>query len=123
MKADGLDIYKDTRGAILFLLDITDNFAKRYKFNTADRIIIQGWELMDEVSSGCAIFNPSEKIKHFNEALKLIPKLDTKIQLAAVKNQITNEDLGKWTEITNKIRKQLEGLVNSLEKKLRQSTP
>ena len=122
MKIDGLDIYKDTRGATLFLLDMTEGFAKKYKFNTADRIIIQAWDLLDEVIAGCVAFDARTKLKHFTAAQEILPKLDVKIQLAAVKQQVTDEDLGKWTEITNRIRRQLEGLANSLEKKVRQST-
>lgn len=121
MRIDDLQIYRDARGAELFLLDLTDNFAKKYKFNTADRMIIQGWEMLDEVIAGCVEREPQSKINHFTAALIALSRLDTKMQLAAVKNQVTNEHLGQWMEITNRIRRQLEGLVNSLQKKVRQS--
>jgi hypothetical protein len=58
-----LQIYKDTRGMSLAVLDFVGKFPKKYKYVLGDRIVSDALDTLDFVIEGCHAYNRESKRK------------------------------------------------------------
>lgn len=107
-------VYDDTLQLVNASMKSHTHFTKEFKYTLGDQIVTKALELMDLIGSGLREYDKRKKEHYFREAIKRTDEIESRILLAGDNNCIGNEHMGWYIDIIPKIRKQLEGLANSL---------
>lgn len=117
MDITSLQVYKDAYASVLWVMELSNDFPKKFKYVLYDEILRSSVRMLNEVIFGCKTYDSRKKLEHFDEAGKLLESVDTMLLLGSSAQCITNKRLAEWMIKTNSIKRQLGGLINSLARR------
>ena len=99
------------------------HFPREFKYTLGDEIVKKSLELVDCVVRGLDGYDRERKRRNILGAINLTQKIESRILLAADNNCMDNVHAGWYLDHIPQLRRQLEGLSNSLARRSDTGTP
>lgn len=93
------------------------HFKREFKYTLGDEIVKKSLALVDCVVRGLDGFDRDRKRRNILEAINLTTEIESRILLAADNNCMDNVHAGWYLDHIPQLRRQLEGLSNSLARR------
>lgn len=98
------------------------HYKREFKYTLGDETVRKALALIDCVVRGLGGFDKRRKRQNFLDAIDLTQEIESRILLAADNQCIGNEHAGWYIDHIPQLRKQLEGLANSLARQIGEAT-
>lgn len=99
------------------------HFPREFKYKLGDEIVKKSLELVDCVVRGLDGYDRERKRRNILGAINLTQEIESRILLAADNNCMDNVHAGWYLDHIPQLRRQLEGLSNSLARRSDTGTP
>ena len=99
------------------------HYKREFKYTLGDDTVRLSLELVDCVIGGLDGYDRDRKRRNILDAIKLTQKIESRILLAADNQCLDNVHAGWFLDLIPRLRRQLEGLSNSLARRSDTVTP
>jgi hypothetical protein len=98
------------------------HYTREFKYTLGNETVTKALALIDCVVRGLNGYDKKRKQRNYLDAIDLTQEIESRILLAADNQCIDNEHAGWYIDHIPALRKQLEGLANSLARQIGEAT-
>lgn len=111
-------VYTDALKIANAVMKSHKHFTREFKYTLGDDTVRKSLAMVDSVVRGLNGFDKKQKRQHYLDAIDLTQDIESRILLAADNQCIGNEHAGWYIDNIPRLRRQLEGLANSLTRQI-----
>ena len=115
-------VYTDALEIVNAVLKSHKHFIHEYKYTLGNETVTKSLQMMDAVIEGLREYDKGKKADRYRDAIKYADEVESRILLASDNQCMDNEHAGWYIDHIPALRKQPEGLVNSLARRNGSST-
>ena len=115
-------VYTDAMELANAVMKSHGHYTREFKYTLGNETVTKALVLIDCVVRGLNGYDKKRKQRNYLDAIDLTQEIESRILLAADNQCIDNEHAGWYIDHIPALRKQLEGLANSLARQIGEAT-
>ena len=115
-------VYTDAMELANTVMKSHGHYTREFKYTLGNETVTKALALIDCVVRGLNGYDKKRKQRNYLDAIDLTQEIESRILLAADNQCIDNEHAGWYIDHIPALRKQLEGLANSLARQIGEAT-
>ena len=115
-------VYTDAMELSNAVMKSHGHYTREFKYTLGNETVTKALALIDCVVRGLNGYDKKRKQRNYLDAIDLTQEIESRILLAADNQCIDNEHAGWYIDHIPALRKQLEGLANSLARQIGEAT-
>lgn len=113
-----LDVWKHSMDFVTFIYKLTESYPKSERFSLISQLRRAAISIPSNIAEGVARRSSREYVQFLYTARGSISELDTQLEISRSLGYITDKVYGECVEELDLIGKMLNGLINSIERRI-----